>query len=191
MTQIGAGILLICSLAGAAQAQSLADAARKERDRQRTVQSKAVYSNESAKASIPAVPAPPSAESTTSSPASATSISNATADRKPEETAAPTGPTDSKGRDEKAWKATFSEARQELKRNEEKLQLAELKIRELNTQLLRQSDMYNRENRVSAELRAANETIETARRDVERSKQKIADLETELRRSGGPPGWAR
>jgi hypothetical protein len=30
-----------------------------------------------------------------------------------------------------------------------------------------------------------------ARQEVDASQKKIADLEEELRRSGGPPGWAR
>ena len=173
-------VALLISFSVDLSAQTIADAARKERERQSHVQSKAVYTNGVA---IP----PPSASSASKAP-SATVAAPA---KKPEGAPAPTGPTDNKGRDEKYWRAAFQKARDDVKRADDKVQLLDLKIKDLNMQLLRQSDVYNREYRIGPEITAAQAELDAARKQAEQARQKITDLEEELRRSGGLPGWAR
>jgi len=105
--------------------------------------------------------------------------------------AKPLGVTDSKGRDEKSWRAAFQAARDNVKRSEARLELLDLRIKDLNKQMLQLSSFYNREYRMGPELTAAQKDIEDARKDVELARKTIADLEEELRRSGGPAGWSR
>jgi hypothetical protein len=78
-----------------------------------------------------------------------------------------------------------------LKRAEDQRLVLELKRNELNTEMLRQSDVYNRENIIRVALNALEIELAAARRQVDTAVQKLADLEEELRRSGGLPGWAR
>ena len=156
-----------------ARAQTVAEAARQERERRKTVQTKTVITN----ADVVTSPAPPSASTTTES--------------KPEQSATTQGPKDKKGRDEKYWRSAFESARQELKRAQDKVQVTQLKVNDLNTMLLRQSDVYNRENRIGPDLADAKAQLDAAEQEVRQAQQKIADLEEELRRSGGLPGWAR
>jgi predicted RNase H-like nuclease (RuvC/YqgF family) len=105
--------------------------------------------------------------------------------------AAPAGPTDNKGRDEKYWRAQFQKARDDVRKAEERVQLLDLKVKELNTQVLRQSDVYNREYRLGPEIADTQKQLDESRKAVDQAKKKITDLEDELRRSGGLPGWAR
>jgi chromosome segregation ATPase len=132
----------------------------------------------------------PSPTSTSSAPTPPPSTAAAPA-KKPEGTAAPAGPTDNKGRDEKYWREAFQKAREEAKRADDNVQLLDLKVKDLNTQLLRQSDVYNREYRVGAQIAAAQAELDAARTRADQARQNIADLEEDLRRSGGLPGWAR
>jgi hypothetical protein len=101
-----------------------------------------------------------------------------------------TGPTDNKGRDEKYWRATFAQARAALKRAEDRLRVLDLKMNNLSSQLLREG-VYIRETEIRADIDRTRIDQAGAQKDVADSQQKIADLEDELRRSGGQPGWAR
>jgi type IV secretory pathway VirB10-like protein len=162
------GFLLI-AFALDCSAQTLAEAARKERERQKRVHSAVIVAN--------------GATTTTT----ASSGSTAAAVKPP----APAGPADNKGRDEKYWRTQFQKARDEIKKAEDKAQVLDLKLKDQNTQLLRQSDVYNREYRLGPEIADTQKQLDEARKEVDQAKKKLTDLEDELRRSGGPPGWAR
>jgi len=154
-------------------AQTLGDIARRERERQKRLHSEVIVAN--------------GATTTTAASTSSTSA----APTPPAEAAKPTGPTDNKGHDEKYWRAQFQKARDDVKRAEEKAQLLDLRVKDLNSKLLNRSDIYNRENQLLPEITAAQNDLEAARAQAEQAKKKITDLEDELRRAGGPPGWAR
>jgi hypothetical protein len=168
--------LLLAAFALDCSAQTLADVARRERERQQRVHSAVVIAN--------------GVTTTTAASTSSTAAAPSTAAASPAE-AKPTGPTDNKGHDEKYWRTQFQKARADLKAAEDKAQLLDLKIKDLNTQLLRQSDIYNRENRLGPEITDAQKQLDEARKQVDLAKKKITDLEDELRRSGGPAGWSR
>jgi len=154
-------------------AQTLADVARRERERQKRLHSQVIVVN----------------GATTTTPASTSSTSAAPAP--PAEAAKPTGPTDNKGHDEKYWRAQFQKARDDVKRAEERVQILDLRVKDLNSKLLSRRDIYNRENQLRPEITAAQKELEEARAQAEQAKRKITDLEDELRRAGGPPGWSR
>src|SRR5947209_14818313 len=162
--------MLVMTFALECSAQTLADAARRERERQKRLHSTVVVAN---------------GVTTTTTASTGTATAAVTA------TAAPPGPTDNKGRGEKYWRAQFQKARDEVKKAEEKVQLLDLRVKDLNTQLLRQSDVYNREYRLGPEIADTQKQLDDARMEVDQAKKKITDLEDELRRSGGLPGWAR
>jgi hypothetical protein len=171
----GIVVLFVLTLATSAFAQSIADVARKERQRQQTSKSKVVVRGVGGS----------SATTVQSSPSSSSAAGTASAMPKPITV------TDSKGRDEQFWRTAFQNARDDLKRAESKVQILDLRLKELNTQLLQQTDVYNRENKIGAETTAAQKAMEDARKELDQAKKKITDLEEELRKSGGPPGWAR
>ncbi len=158
-------------------AQSLADVARKERERQKQ-----------AKSAVSVISAP---QGTTTSTAAGSAGTTAAPPLAAAPAPKPTGPTDNKGRDEKYWRGQFQSAREAVKRAEDKVAVLDLKLKDLNTQLLQRSDIYNREVVIGGEITKTQNELAQARKDADAAKQKITDLEEELRRSGGLPGWAR
>jgi hypothetical protein len=161
--------LLLLAFALDCSAQTLADAARQERQRQKRLHSPVVVARGT----------PTTTAASTGSTAAVVAP------------AAPAGPTDNKGRDEKYWRAQFQKARDDVKKADERVQLLDLKVKELNTQILRQSDVYNREYRLGPEIADAQKQLDESRKAADQAKKKISDLEDELRRSSGLPGWAR
>jgi len=169
---LGAGVVQ-------ARAQSLADAARQERERQKTVHSAIVISNETLKKEGI------TAETTAETSGTATTPSKTEAAKKDE------GPTDNEGHNEKYWREKFAAARQDLKRAQDAATLLQLQLNNLNTEFLRQGDMYNKENRLGPQITDTQKQLDDAQKQVKASEQKISDLEDDLRKAGGPPGWAR
>jgi hypothetical protein len=142
------------------QAQTIADAARQERERRKAVESQTSES-------ILVV------TSVTPAPTATTVVKTATVN----ETSKSSGPADFQGHDEKYWRPKFEEARLAVKNAEDYLKLLDLRIAN------------------SIPVRGSN-AIATYERDLARkaladAQQKMADLEDQLRRSGGLPGWSR
>ncbi len=164
-------LLLIFALSS--PAQTIADIARRERARQRQIQpqNKGTYTN--ATAAVPPAPAKAAPEVKAQAPAT------------------PTGLADNQGRDEKYWRDAFQKARTDLRRAEDATLILEAKLKDLNTQLLRQSDIYNRENVLGPQITAARKDLDTAKGQVEQARNKVSNLEEEMRAAGGLPGWAR
>jgi hypothetical protein len=199
------GVLLLLSFTIEAPAQTIAELARKERARQQQVQNQRkgpVITNATAVGGVPSSsvkptqPAPATTQSTapaTAAPATAsTAPATAPATTTPATSAPkPAGPVDNQGRDEKYWRQVFQEARAAAKRADEIVQIQEANVKDLQMQLLRQSDVYNRENVIGPKLTAAQRDLETAKRESEQAKSKISQLENDLRVAGGLPGWAR
>ena len=181
VTRILLVIFCMSWIAGVAHGQTLADMARRERARKKPIHSGEVYTNESLKAG------PGQAPKTIEPMKDQAKPGTAKDDAKPK---GPAGPTDNKGRDEKFWRETFEKARQALKRAEDKLRLLDLRMTDLSSQLLRES-VYTREMELRAEIDRTAKDQAAARVEVTAGQQKIRDLEDELRRSGGLPGWAR
>jgi hypothetical protein len=176
--------LFVFSFTIQASAQSVADIARRERERQKQTEtrSKGRYTNANAAAAAAAAPSQPSANAPSPQKPS---------EKKEEVAAKPTGPTDNKGRDEKYWRDAFKKSRDLVRQADEKVQVQEAKLKDLNTQLLRQSDIYNKENVLGPIISQTQKDLETAKAEAEQARNDVTKLEDELRASGGLPGWAR
>jgi hypothetical protein len=166
---------MLIGISISASAQSIADAARKERERQKQIHGSTTIKG------VPTTTAVGTA-STSAAPAPATAASATTT---------PVGVTDNKGHDEKYWRGLFQKARDDVKHADDKIVLLDAKVKELNTALLRQSDIYNRENRLGPEIAKTQMELDDARMQAVQARQKLVDLEDDLRKAGGPAGWAR
>jgi hypothetical protein len=177
-------VLLLFVFSAQASAQTLADIARQERERQKQAQTKSHGTFTNANTAGAAAAAPQPATNPVAAP-------EKPAEKKEETPAKPTGPTDNKGRDEKYWRDAFQKARDAVKKADERVQLQENRIKDLNTQLLRQDDIYNKEMVVGAQINAAQKDLDTAKAGAEQARNNVSKLEDELRAAGGLPGWAR
>src|SRR5262245_11517421 len=166
---------LLFTCAVQASAQSVADAARKERARQKQAEpsKKGTYTN------------------ATAAGAAAATAAEKPAEKKPEAAAKPTGPTDKNGHDEKYWRDAFQKARGAVRQADDKVQLQEMRLKDLNTQLLRQADIYNKENILGPIITQTQKDLEAAKAEAEQARNNVSKLEDELRAAGGLPGWAR
>ena len=93
--------------------------------------------------------------------------------------------------DEAWWRETFKNAREDLKKAEDHVKVTQLELNKLNMEFLTRSDIYDREQQLGPPLNAKRSELTIAQSEVDRAKEKLAQLEDDLRRSGGLPGWAR
>ena len=101
----------------------------------------------------------------------------------------PGQPEEEKG--EAYWRKRFAEARGKLRDAQKELDIMQ---RELNLKEMQYypdpskalQEQYNRK-----EIEAYRQKIEAKRKEVEQLRKALSDLEDELRRAGGSPGWAR
>jgi len=167
-----------------AQEPSLADVARQERARQKSNTGNLKVTNESlgtAEALPPVVePAKPEGED------GKTADGKAAANGENKTNAKSEGP-----QDEASWKEAFKQARDEVKRAEDRKQVNQLELNRLNTDLLTRDDIFNREGQLNPQIDAQNKALAASEKAVTDANQKVTDLEEQLRQAGAPIGWSR
>ena len=183
---ITAALVVACSSMASAQSQapSLADVAKKEEERRKTVRKPSkVYTN-----STLATP-----DHVTSAPPSTTAAASASGNASPPSTtpgrpAAEGKPGDVK--DQAYWASRMAKARDDLRRIQMFGDALQTRINSLRT------DFVNRDNRVEREkieqdLNAALAELERVKKDIEAGQKAIAAIEDEARRANVPSGWLR
>jgi len=158
---------------GVVQAQTIADAARQERERRKAVESETSVS-------IPVVTSVTPAATAGSAVTTRVKSANANEDSKS------TGPTDLQGHDEKYWRPKFDAARLAVKRAENNLKLLDLRV---NQTFLGRGSRSGWMSLIA--LQEAMHDRDVARKALADAQQNLADLEDQFRRSGGLPGWSR
>jgi hypothetical protein len=154
--------------------QSLADLAKKEREKQQGKPRK-VYTNddlnkyEDLRSSVPAAPAAQSSDSTGKSAKAMLA-----------------GPDDSS---ERAWSKRFIEAKARVQDSKTNAEALQTKLNDLNMKLLRQSDVLDRENVYGPLIAQAKQQIEENKTEAIVAQQALEDLREELRKSGNPVSW--
>lgn len=162
-----------------AQGVSLGDAARQERARQKNSTGNLKVTNETLGT---AEALPPSAEpdKTDADAAKAVDAKTAKADIKAEDL-----------HDEAAWREAFRQARDTVKRAEDRTQVVQLELNKLNMDLLTRSDIFNKEGQLNPLIDAKNKELAESEKAVISAREKLTQLEDDLSRSGAPVGWAR
>ena len=192
-------ILAVCSSV-CAQAQTIADVARRERAAKAADQSGVSITNASlkkkpgvteekppAQTATPPKPAPatPSVSATPAAPAP----SAATTPTTPAPAAAAPAAQPAAGADEKAWREKFETARTDVRRAENQVALAQLELNSANRDYLTRS--FDPDGRGLTAIASAKQKLTDANTAVTNAKAKLAQLEEDLRRAGAPAGWAR
>jgi hypothetical protein len=190
--------------------QTLADVARAEEARRKTVKKAGkVYTNDTLKqdftapataAPEPAAGAPaergepgasghgqPPGQSRPSAPAAETSD----ADAPPAAKAKPAAAAESRGdQGEMAWRNKMSAARAELQRSQMFAEALQSRINALTTDFVNRDDPVQR-SAIEQDRKKALAELDRVRKEVEDRTKAIADLEEQARKAGVPAGWLR
>ena len=194
---------LVCSMilasAPAYAAQSLADVARKEEARRKTVSEPAkVYTNKDLKPT----PAPSSAASTPDAKADEKSASEKGADKAGDKGGADT-PAADKGavpankepakepaKDQAYWAGRLKAAQEQLARDETYAAAMQSRINALTTDFVNRDDPAQKRTIEQDRLKAIAE-MDRLKQAIANDKKALDSLMEEARRAGVPPGWLR
>jgi hypothetical protein len=189
------GIAVIAQQQDASQQPStdpVADAARKAREQKKEApKPKKVYTNEDL-GSGGGSTAPAAA------PAAAAPNSDANANAKESADGQANGgnaSTDSKAgagkSDEEKWRKRFQEARANLADAEKELDILQREAQKAQVQYYSDPTKAMNEQLTRKDVNEKDSQIAAKKQDIAKLKQKLSDMEDELRRSGGEIGWAR
>jgi hypothetical protein len=179
-------------------AQSLADVARREAERRKTVKPSSDGGKVLTNKDVPLVPSSmPVAPAATaaSSDAAATDVpdptkaADATKAADPSKTA-DANKKDAAPRDQKYWGERMTALQAQLEHDQAFTDALQSRVNALTTDFANRDDPAQRAA-IAAERQKAVDEIGRLKTSILSTKTAIADLEEEARRSGVPPGWLR
>lgn len=89
------------------------------------------------------------------------------------------------------WRKRFAEARGKLREAENELDIMQRELNLKQTQYYPDPSKALQEQYTRKEIETYRQKIDAKKKEVEQLRQALSDLEDELRRAGGNPGWAR
>jgi DNA repair exonuclease SbcCD ATPase subunit len=170
---------------GSSQQQTgdpVADAARKAREAKKDApKPKRVYTDDDLKKSAPAPdPASASAPGNTAGTAEATTAQAAG-------NAAKSG--DPNG--EVAWRKRFQDQRDKITKAEKELDILGRELEKAQLEYYPDPQKAMTQQNSRADINEKTAKISAKKKELDQLKQELSDLEDQLRKSGGDPGWAR
>lgn len=168
-----------------ASAQSLADLAKKEKERREAIKGEVKVIREENPAPSPEPPTTVAAvkpETEKKDEAHATKPSSQSDKSDPDE------PVDFEGRPESYWRTTMSEARKKVTDLEAEGTVLTLRMAELQTKFTNMDDGFAREP-VQRDIQKTIYEQDVNKANLEKAKTALQDLEKEARKSGALPGW--
>lgn len=185
---LAASLLFLTGALG--YSQSLADLAKKEKERREKVktESKTITNEDTPKYKTGSVttgnlPAPPAPQK-----AGADKI-GAEAEGAPKAGKAnPDEPVDLQGRPENFWRQTMADARQRVKNLENEANVLILKLADLQNQFYRESSGFKQQD-IQREIQKTFYEQDRNKEDLAKAKDQLLDLEKQARKDGALPGW--
>jgi hypothetical protein len=161
------------------QTQSLADAARKTREKKQGQQKAKLFTNDNLPTKgtvnvVGAEPAQPEGQA-----------------QQGQEGQQAQGQAQGQEQGEQFWRGRFAEARKALADAEKELDILQRELNLMNMQYYSDPQKTLNEELSRKAVNEHRAKIDAKQADVARLKQGIEDLERDLRAAGGPPGWAR
>ncbi|MBI3405277.1 MAG: hypothetical protein HY046_07435 [Acidobacteria bacterium] len=161
-------------LAQAHQEDSVAEAARKAREKRKsTAQAKKSFTNDDIQVG-----------NSTKAAQTATGASTSSGGGE-------AAPAEGKVAGEKEWRQRFADARNRLAETEKELAILQRELSQNQVQYYPDPQKTLEQETLRADINAKRKKIEEKQKEVATQKQAIEDMERELRAAGGPPGWAR
>ncbi len=170
----------------------VADAARKaraEKERKDAQKPKKVYTDDDVKPATPEKPAVQNAAAAT--PTTGAAENTATAGAQKPEGAKENAEEKENPNSEKAWRKRFSEQHEKIAKAEKELDVLQRELQKSQVQYYNDPQKAMMEQNNRAEINDKTAKIEAKKKELEQLRQQLDDMESELRRSGGDPGWAR
>ncbi len=183
--------VLLISIASFAYSQSLADLAKKERDRREEIENgtKVITNEEVTRYQDGAVTTGPSSSESGPEADSRARDSEGAKEAQSSSTEPESDePVDFQGRPESFWRTTMVEARQKVKDLENEANVLVLKLNDLQMQFYREDDGFRREG-IQREINKTFYEQDLNKENLANAKDALRDLEKEARRSGALPGW--
>ncbi|HEX9344997.1 MAG TPA: hypothetical protein VF900_03685 [Candidatus Acidoferrum sp.] len=186
-----AGLSAAAQQQGSSQQQTgdpVADAARKAREKKKdAAKPKKVYTDDDLKGSVPAPEA-----AATSAPANASGTEAA-------KTAQGAGDTTKSGdttktedpNSEAAWRKRFQAQRDKIAKAEKELDILGRELEKAQLEYYPDPQKALKEQYDRGDINKKSAKIDAKQRELDQLRQGLNDLEDQLRKSGGDPGWAR
>jgi len=192
--------LCLCAFAGYAQDQSssqqtgdpVADAARKAREEKQKKDAqkpKKVYTDDDIKPAAPDKPEIQNASAagaTTSGTDASAGATQAADAKKPGDAAEKEDPNS-----EKAWRKRFAAQHEKIAKAEKELDILQRELEKSSVQYYADPTKAMKEQNSRAEVNDKTAKIDAKKKELEQLRQQLDDMEAELRKAGGDPGWAR
>jgi hypothetical protein len=93
--------------------------------------------------------------------------------------------------DEKKWRKRFRDLRDRITQSEKDLDLLQRELNKAQVQYYPDPQKALMEQNDRKEINQKTAKIEAKQKEIEQLKQSFSDLEDELRKAGGDPGWSR
>jgi hypothetical protein len=159
----------------------LAEAARKAREEKKNApKPKKVYTDDDVKPAQEAAPAAPG------TPAGATTTAGPAGQKAGGDQGAKEDPNG-----EKAWRKRFQEQHDKIAKAEKELDVLQREQEKALVQYYPDPQKAMTEQNTRADINSLVAKIDAKKQEIEQLKQQLDDMESDLRKAGGDPGWAR
>lgn len=169
----------------------VADAARKAREEKQKKDAqkpKKVYTDDDIKPATPDKPAVQNATASGATNGTETAAGGAQAAdaKKPDDDTQKEDPNS-----EKAWRKRFSEQHEKIAKAEKELEILQRELEKSSVQYYADPTKAMKEQNSRAEVNDKTAKIEAKKKEIAQLRQQLDDMEADLRKAGGDPGWAR
>ncbi len=93
--------------------------------------------------------------------------------------------------DEKKWRKRFRDLREKITQSEKELDLLQRELDKAQVQYYPDPQKALMEQNDRKEIDQKTAKIDAKKKEIEQLNQRFSDMEDELRKSGGDPGWSR
>jgi chromosome segregation ATPase len=186
-----AGFSAAAQQQGSSQQQTgdpVADAARKAREAKKEApKPKKVYTDDDVKAS-----APQPATASATAPVDAGEKTAAKTGQAAEDTAKPADDAQKEDPNgEAAWRKRFQAQRDKIAKAEKELDILGRELEKAQVEYYPDPQKAMTQQNSRAQVNEISAKIDAKKKELEQLRQGLGDLEDQLRKSGGDPGWAR
>jgi len=172
----------------------VADAARKAREqkeKKNAQKPKKVYTDDDVKPAEPEKPSVQNATASTPAIAGADGATAAGAGKAEEKTKKENAEEKEDPNGEKAWRKRFAGQHQKIANVEKEIDILQRELQKAQLQYYTDPQKAMNEQNSRSEINDKTAKLEAKKKELDQLKRQLDDMETDLRKSSGDPGWAQ